>query len=159
MATPPLPAHAKHGSRDGSTQTDGPPDSAAACLAQEPDSLLGGSSGQRTASLGKSTRPQVVGRARLREPWGVNWSTTPFPDPSYSLPPLHGEPCTETGKQGVWPPQWEWEGRLDARIEELEERKTLITDRSSSERKQPHGRHFIYSFLVFLTYLIANLNI
>ncbi|XP_019603815.2 angiomotin-like protein 2 isoform X1 [Rhinolophus sinicus] len=51
VATLPLPAHAKHGSRDGSTQTDGPPDSAAACLAQEPDSLLGCSSGQRTASL------------------------------------------------------------------------------------------------------------
>lgn len=51
VATPALPAHAKHGSRDGSTQTDGPPDSAAACLAQEPDSLLGCSSGQRTASL------------------------------------------------------------------------------------------------------------
>ncbi|XP_065798468.1 angiomotin-like protein 2 isoform X2 [Muntiacus reevesi] len=41
----PLAAHAKHGSRDGSTQTDGPPDSL------EPDSLLGCSSGQRTASL------------------------------------------------------------------------------------------------------------
>ena len=44
---------AKHGSRDGSTQTDGPPDSL------EPDSLLGCSSGQRTASLGKS--PTFVG--------------------------------------------------------------------------------------------------
>ncbi|XP_015995815.2 angiomotin-like protein 2 isoform X1 [Rousettus aegyptiacus] len=51
MATAPLPAHAKHGSRDGSTQTDGPPDSTAACLAPEPDSLLACSSGQRTASL------------------------------------------------------------------------------------------------------------
>lgn len=51
MATVPLPAHAKHGSRDGSTQTDGPPDSTTACLALEPDSLLGCSSGQRTASL------------------------------------------------------------------------------------------------------------
>lgn len=47
----PLPAHAKHGSRDGSTQTDGPPDSAAACLGLDPDSLLGYSGGQRTASL------------------------------------------------------------------------------------------------------------
>ncbi|XP_036287300.1 angiomotin-like protein 2 isoform X3 [Pipistrellus kuhlii] len=50
-ATAPLPAHAKHGSRDGSTQTDGLPDSAPACLGLEPDSLLGCSSGQRTASL------------------------------------------------------------------------------------------------------------
>lgn len=50
----PLAAHAKHGSRDGSTQTDGPPDSL------EPDSLLGCSSGQRTASLGKSP-PTFVG--------------------------------------------------------------------------------------------------
>uniref|UniRef100_A0A8C6DKH0 Angiomotin-like protein 2 n=1 Tax=Moschus moschiferus TaxID=68415 RepID=A0A8C6DKH0_MOSMO len=41
----PLAAHAKHGSRDGSTQTDGPLDSL------EPDNLLGCSSGQRTASL------------------------------------------------------------------------------------------------------------
>ncbi|XP_027816070.1 angiomotin-like protein 2 isoform X1 [Ovis aries] len=45
VAVAPLAAHAKHGSRDGSTQTDGPPDSL------EPDSLLGCSSGQRTASL------------------------------------------------------------------------------------------------------------
>ncbi|XP_029796110.1 angiomotin-like protein 2 isoform X2 [Suricata suricatta] len=51
VATAPLPAHAKHGSRDGSTQTDGPPDSAAACLGLEPDNLLGYSGGQRTASL------------------------------------------------------------------------------------------------------------
>lgn len=66
MATAPLPAHAKHGSRDGSTQTDGPPDSTAACLAPEPDSLLACSSGQRTASLGKSTVPPaaVPGKAK-----------------------------------------------------------------------------------------------
>lgn len=51
VATAPLPAHAKHGSRDGSTQTDGLPDSTPACLGLEPDSLLGYSSGQRTASL------------------------------------------------------------------------------------------------------------
>ncbi|XP_057594880.1 angiomotin-like protein 2 isoform X2 [Hippopotamus amphibius kiboko] len=51
VAAAPLAAHAKHGSRDGSTQTDGPPDSAAACLGLEPDGLLGCSSGQRTASL------------------------------------------------------------------------------------------------------------
>ncbi|XP_035932974.2 angiomotin-like protein 2 isoform X4 [Halichoerus grypus] len=51
VVTAPLPAHAKHGSRDGSTQTDGPPDSAAACLGLDPDSLLGYSGGQRTASL------------------------------------------------------------------------------------------------------------
>ncbi|XP_036188434.1 angiomotin-like protein 2 isoform X4 [Myotis myotis] len=51
VATAPLPAHAKHGSRDGSTQTDGLPDSTPACLGLEPDSLLGCSSGQRTASL------------------------------------------------------------------------------------------------------------
>ncbi|XP_049726541.1 angiomotin-like protein 2 [Elephas maximus indicus] len=50
-ATAPLPAHAKHGSKDGSTQTDSPPDSTSACLALEPDSLLGCISGQRTASL------------------------------------------------------------------------------------------------------------
>lgn len=49
--TAPVPAHTKHGSRDGSTQTDGPPDSASACLTPEPDSLLRCSSGQRTASL------------------------------------------------------------------------------------------------------------
>ncbi|XP_046531219.1 angiomotin-like protein 2 isoform X1 [Equus quagga] len=51
VAVAPLPAHAKHGSRDGSTQTDGSPESAAACLGLEPDSLLGCGSGQRTASL------------------------------------------------------------------------------------------------------------
>lgn len=51
MATAPLAAHAKHGSRDGSTQTDSPPDSTAPCLGLEPDSLLGCSSGQRTASM------------------------------------------------------------------------------------------------------------
>ncbi|XP_064443554.1 angiomotin-like protein 2 isoform X2 [Mirounga angustirostris] len=51
VVTAPLPAHAKHGSRDGSTQTDGPPDSAAACLGLDPDSLLGYGGGQRTASL------------------------------------------------------------------------------------------------------------
>ncbi|XP_016079883.1 PREDICTED: angiomotin-like protein 2 isoform X1 [Miniopterus natalensis] len=51
VATAPLPAHAKHGSRDGSTQTDGHPDSTAACLGLETDSLLGCGSGQRTASL------------------------------------------------------------------------------------------------------------
>ncbi|XP_061050631.1 angiomotin-like protein 2 isoform X1 [Eubalaena glacialis] len=51
VAEAPLAAHAKHGSRDGSTQTDGPPDSAAACLGLEPDGLLGYSSGQRTALL------------------------------------------------------------------------------------------------------------
>ncbi|KAM9187685.1 angiomotin-like protein 2 isoform 1-T3 [Dugong dugon] len=51
VATAPLPTHAKHGSKDGSTQTDGPPDSTSVCLALEPDSLLGCSSGQRTASL------------------------------------------------------------------------------------------------------------
>ncbi|XP_008849943.1 angiomotin-like protein 2 isoform X2 [Nannospalax galili] len=50
-ATTPVPAHTKHGSRDGSTQTDGPPDNASACLAPEPDSLLRCSSGQRTTSL------------------------------------------------------------------------------------------------------------
>lgn len=53
MATAPLAAHVKHGSRDGSTQTDSPPDSTAPCLGLEPDSLLGCSSGQRTASMGK----------------------------------------------------------------------------------------------------------
>ncbi|KAB0402106.1 hypothetical protein E2I00_012653, partial [Balaenoptera physalus] len=51
VAEAPLAAHAKHGSRDGSTQTDGPPDSAASCLGLEPDGLLGCSSGQRTALL------------------------------------------------------------------------------------------------------------
>lgn len=60
VATTVLPAHAKHGSRDGSTQTDGPPESAAAFLGQEPDSIVGCSSGQRTASLGKSTLPQAA---------------------------------------------------------------------------------------------------
>ncbi|XP_010973829.3 angiomotin-like protein 2 isoform X1 [Camelus dromedarius] len=51
VAAAPLAAHAKHGSRDGSTQTDSPPDSTTTCLGLEPDSLLGCSSGQRTASL------------------------------------------------------------------------------------------------------------
>ncbi|XP_062970256.1 angiomotin-like protein 2 [Cynocephalus volans] len=51
VAAAPLPAHAKHGSRDGSTQTDGLADGASACLAPEPGSLLGFSSGQRAASL------------------------------------------------------------------------------------------------------------
>lgn len=60
MVTAPLPAHAKHGSRDGSTQTDGPPDSAAACLGLDPDSLLGYSGGQRTASLGKCPFPGLL---------------------------------------------------------------------------------------------------
>lgn len=50
-ATAPLPAHTKHGSRDGSTQTDGPADSTSACLASEPDSLLGCNGSQRTTSL------------------------------------------------------------------------------------------------------------
>ncbi|XP_023368812.1 angiomotin-like protein 2 isoform X2 [Otolemur garnettii] len=50
-ATALLPAHAKHGSRDGSTQTDGPSDSTSTSLVPEPDSLLGCSSGQKTASL------------------------------------------------------------------------------------------------------------
>lgn len=49
--TAPLPAHTKHGSRDGSTQTDGPADSTSACLASEPDSLLGCNSSQRAPSL------------------------------------------------------------------------------------------------------------
>ncbi|XP_077847608.1 angiomotin-like protein 2 isoform X1 [Macaca mulatta] len=51
VVTPPPAAHAKHGSRDGSTQTDGPPDSTSTCLPPEPDSLLGCSSSQRAASL------------------------------------------------------------------------------------------------------------
>ncbi|XP_037381856.1 angiomotin-like protein 2 isoform X1 [Talpa occidentalis] len=51
MALASLPAHAKHGSRDGSTQTDGPPDNTAACLGLETDSFPGCSSGQRTASM------------------------------------------------------------------------------------------------------------
>ncbi|XP_010339865.1 angiomotin-like protein 2 isoform X2 [Saimiri boliviensis] len=44
-------AHAKHGSRDGSTQTDGLPESTSASLPLEPDSLLGCGSGQRAVSL------------------------------------------------------------------------------------------------------------
>ncbi|XP_004834322.1 angiomotin-like protein 2 [Heterocephalus glaber] len=47
----PLPTHAKHGSRDGSTQTDGPSESTSAYLTSEPDSLPSCSSGQRAASL------------------------------------------------------------------------------------------------------------
>lgn len=74
MAEAPLAAHAKHGSRDGSTQTDSPPDSAAACLGLEPDGLLGCSSGQRTALLGKSPSPQPPDfSAGLKACWGVNW--------------------------------------------------------------------------------------
>ncbi|XP_006907291.1 angiomotin-like protein 2 isoform X1 [Pteropus alecto] len=67
MATAPLPAHAKHGSRDGSTQTDGPPDSPAACLALEPDSLLGCSSGQRTASLDSVAASRVQDLSEMVE--------------------------------------------------------------------------------------------
>ncbi|XP_005367843.1 angiomotin-like protein 2 isoform X2 [Microtus ochrogaster] len=48
---PLLPTHTKHGSRDGSTQTDGPAEGTSACLASEAESLLGCSSSQRTASL------------------------------------------------------------------------------------------------------------
>lgn len=67
LATPPLPTHTKHGSRDGSTQTDGPADTTSAGLTSEPDSLLGGSSSQRTASLGKHpTPPGLCVRWRLR---------------------------------------------------------------------------------------------
>ncbi|NP_001265612.1 angiomotin-like protein 2 isoform 1 [Homo sapiens] len=51
VVTAPPAAHAKHGSRDGSTQTEGPPDSTSTCLPPEPDSLLGCSSSQRAASL------------------------------------------------------------------------------------------------------------
>lgn len=59
VASAPLPAHAKHGSRDGSTQTDGLPDGTTACLGLEPDSLLGCSSGQRTTSLDSVTASRV----------------------------------------------------------------------------------------------------
>ncbi|XP_006883438.1 PREDICTED: angiomotin-like protein 2 isoform X2 [Elephantulus edwardii] len=59
VATATLPAHAKHGSKDGSTQTDSPSDNTSACLAQEPDSLSGCSSGQRTPSLDSVTTPRV----------------------------------------------------------------------------------------------------
>jgi hypothetical protein len=55
IATAPHPTHAKHGSKDGSTQTDGLPDSTPTCLAPELDSLLGCSSGQRAASMGESS--------------------------------------------------------------------------------------------------------
>lgn len=70
-ATAPLPAHTKHGSRDGSTQTDGPADNTSACLASEPDGLLGCNSSQRTPSLGKHP-------TWLDEGWeygrGANWN-------------------------------------------------------------------------------------
>lgn len=87
MATPPLPAHAKHGSRDGSTQTDGPPDSAAACLAQEPDSLLGCSSGQRTASLGKSTRARAAGLGKAEGALGCELEHQALPRPLLFIAP------------------------------------------------------------------------
>ncbi|KAM6224497.1 angiomotin-like protein 2 isoform 2-T2 [Rhynchocyon petersi] len=51
VAATPLPAHTKHGSKDGSTQTDSPLDSTSACPAPEPNSLLGCNSGQRMPSL------------------------------------------------------------------------------------------------------------
>ncbi|XP_017532416.1 angiomotin-like protein 2 isoform X1 [Manis javanica] len=57
----PLPAHTKHGSRDGSTQTDGPPDNATASLGLEPNSLLGCSSGQKTAL------PDSVATSRVQD--------------------------------------------------------------------------------------------
>ncbi|XP_008982048.3 angiomotin-like protein 2 isoform X2 [Callithrix jacchus] len=50
VPSPPA-AHAKHGSRDGSTQTDGLPESPSASLPPEPDSLLGCGNGQRAVSL------------------------------------------------------------------------------------------------------------
>ncbi|XP_048190568.1 angiomotin-like protein 2 [Perognathus longimembris pacificus] len=51
VAPAPPTTHAKHGSRDGSTQTDGLPESTPACLASEPSSFLACGSGQRAASL------------------------------------------------------------------------------------------------------------
>lgn len=106
MAEAPLAAHAKHGSRDGSTQTDSPPDSAAACLGLEPDGLLGCSSGQRTALLGKSPSPPTPRLLCGAEgmlgcelgPLTLYSQTRP-----HSLPTLHREPCTGMGEQGVRP--------------------------------------------------------
>ncbi|XP_075403015.1 angiomotin-like protein 2 [Tenrec ecaudatus] len=56
-----LLTHAKHGSKDGSAQTDGPLDSATTCVLQEPDSLPGGTIGQRTAS------PDAVATSRAQD--------------------------------------------------------------------------------------------
>ncbi|XP_055977794.1 LOW QUALITY PROTEIN: angiomotin-like protein 2 [Sorex fumeus] len=66
-AVTPLPAHSKHGSRDGSTQTDAPPDSTPAGLGLEPDSLLGCSRGQRTASLDSVAPSRVQDLADMVE--------------------------------------------------------------------------------------------
>ncbi|XP_012374513.1 angiomotin-like protein 2 [Dasypus novemcinctus] len=63
----PAPAHAKHGSKDGSTQTDGPPHSSPACLAVEPDNLLGCSSGQRTGSLDSVATSRVQDLSEMVE--------------------------------------------------------------------------------------------
>lgn len=62
-----LPAHAKHGSRDGSTQTDAPPDTATDGLGPEPDSLLGCSRGQHTASLDSVAPSRVQDLADMVE--------------------------------------------------------------------------------------------
>ncbi|XP_012883716.1 PREDICTED: angiomotin-like protein 2 [Dipodomys ordii] len=52
VATATPATHTKHGSRDGSTQTNGLPDSTPhTCLAPEPSSFSGCSNSQRTASL------------------------------------------------------------------------------------------------------------
>lgn len=82
----PLPAHAKHGSRDGSTQTDGSPESAAACLGLEPDSLLGCGSGQRTASLGESLLPTASVRGRAEGLLGCEMEHQTL---SSQTPPVH----------------------------------------------------------------------
>ncbi|XP_004588384.2 angiomotin-like protein 2 isoform X2 [Ochotona princeps] len=51
VAASPLPTHAKHGSKDGCTQTDSLLDNTPACPTPEPDSLVGCGSGQKAASL------------------------------------------------------------------------------------------------------------
>lgn len=115
MAAAPLPAHAKHGSRDGSTQTDGPTEGASACLGLDPDSLLGYSGGQRTASLGESPFPRLLCVAGLRARRGVSWSTKPpsFPDPSGSWRSMGSRAQCWTSRL-CGPPPCGREGRLDA---------------------------------------------
>lgn len=66
-AVAPLPTHAKHGSRDGSTQTDASLDSATTGLGTEPDSLLGCSRSQRTASLDSVAPSRVQDLADMVE--------------------------------------------------------------------------------------------
>lgn len=98
-AVAPLPTHAKHGSRDGSTQTDASLDSATTGLGTEPDSLLGCSRSQRTASLGKFPSPGLL------HSWGGNPALLP-PPPATNPRTLHtpgAQSWLEAQRKSGWP--------------------------------------------------------